>query len=175
MAKLQPLMARIERGRRRREGRGGVHRVPRRAAAGQQGEEDRHAGLLHGRPAGRQDRRGGARPRRRRRVVPRRRPRHRPARQPAPARAQDQGADVLRRRVERRRAAARREGQAEGSVRRREGAGGGRGLSARSTAGACRTCRRRPASRSTTSPTPSAPGASWSRCTRRRWPDGRAA
>ena len=40
-------------------------------------EEDRHAGLLHGRPAGLQDRGGGARPRRRRRLVPRRRPGHR--------------------------------------------------------------------------------------------------
>ena len=42
-------------------------------------------------------------------------------------------------------AAAGREGQAEGSVRRGEGAGGSRGLSRRSTAGACPTCRPRPA------------------------------
>ena len=59
---------------RRGEGRRRVHRVPRRAAAGQQGEEDRHAGLLHGRAAGGQDRGGAAQSRRRRRVVPRRRP-----------------------------------------------------------------------------------------------------
>ena len=39
------------------------------------------------------------------------------------------------------------------------------------TAGACRTCRCRTARRSTTSPMPSAPGASWSRCTRWRSPD----
>ena len=74
--------------------------------------KDRHAGLLHGRRAGRAHRGGGARPHRRRRVVPRRRARHRQARQPAPARAEDQGAHVLRRRRQRRRAAAGREGQA---------------------------------------------------------------
>ena len=62
--------------------------------------------------------------------------------QPAPARAEDQGADVHRRRLERRRAAAGREGQAEGSVRRGEGAGGDRGLS-----GAARLVRARHAER----------------------------
>ena len=41
----------------------------------------------------------------------------------------------------------------------------------RCTAGACRTCRRQPARRSTTSLTPSAPGASCWRCTRRRSPE----
>ena len=60
-AKLQPLMGSLQRGRQRGEGRGRVHRVPRRATASGQGEEDRHARLLHGRPAGREDRRDGAR------------------------------------------------------------------------------------------------------------------
>ena len=73
------------------------------------GEEDRHAGLLHGRPARRADRRGGAGSHRRRRVVPRRRARDRQARQPASAGAEDQGADVFRHRGERRHAAAGRE------------------------------------------------------------------
>ena len=41
----------------------------------------------------------------------------------------------------------------------------------RSTAGACPTCRRRPARRSTASRTRSARGASCSRCTRPRWSD----
>ena len=63
----QPLMGSVNAAGRRREGRGRVRRVPRRAAAGRQGEEDRHAGLLHGRPARRADRRGGARSHRRRR------------------------------------------------------------------------------------------------------------
>ena len=44
--------------------------------------------------------------------------------------------------VERRPAAAGREGQAEGSVRRRERAGRSRGLQEQCTAGACPTCRR---------------------------------
>src|SRR5580704_7231840 len=39
-------------------------------------------------------------------------------------------------------------------------------------AGACPTCRCKTASRSTTWPTPNGPGASWSPCTRQRWPDG---
>ena len=46
---------------RRREGRRGLRRLPRRAAAGRQGAEDRHAGLLHGRRAGDADRRGACR------------------------------------------------------------------------------------------------------------------
>ena len=51
MAKLQPLMGSDQRARRGGKGRGGLHRLPRRAAAGEHGEEDRHAGLLHGRTA----------------------------------------------------------------------------------------------------------------------------
>ena len=66
-AKLQRFMGSVERPRRRGKGRGRVHRVPRCAEASRQGEEDRHAGLLHGRAARREDRRGGPEPRRRRR------------------------------------------------------------------------------------------------------------
>ena len=138
----------------------------------EQGEEDRHAGLLHGRPAGREDRGGGARSRRRRRVVPRRRPGDRQARQPAPARAEDQGADVLRHRVERRHAPARREGQADAkrSPRRKVPA------EIEVYPRAARLVRAghaeaRTARRSTTSRTPRARGPSWSRCTRPRSPE----
>jgi carboxymethylenebutenolidase len=101
--------------RRRREGRGGVRGVARHAEAGQRLEEDRHAGLLHGRPlvmrtsarvanrigAGASFHGGG--------LVTQN------AEQPAPAGAQDQGQDVLRRRQQRRHAAA----DGEGHARRR--------------------------------------------------------
>ena len=94
--------------------------------------------------------------------------------QPAPARAEDSRAHVLRRRVERRRAAAGREGQAEGRDGGGEGAGGDRGLSRRSTAGACPTSPRR-RRRSTTSPRPNARGASCWRFTRPGWPEAKSA
>ena len=68
-------------------------------------------------------------PRRRGRFVPWRRPGDRQTRQPAPARAENQSPDVLRRRVERRCAAAGREGQAARGVRGREGAGRDRSVS----------------------------------------------
>ena len=55
--------------------REGVHRVARSAAVGREEPQDRHAGLLHGRPDGVPHRGGGARSRRRGRVVPRRRAR----------------------------------------------------------------------------------------------------
>ncbi len=63
-------------------------------------QEDRHPGLLHGRAAGGEDRRGSAESRRRRRIVPRRRSGHGQARQPALARAEDQGSNVFRDRVQ---------------------------------------------------------------------------
>ena len=62
----------IDQGRRHgREGRTSLHRVARHAAAGRSQQEDRHAGLLHGRRARCQDRSRGAEPRRRGRLVPR--------------------------------------------------------------------------------------------------------
>jgi len=54
------------------------------------GQEDRHAGLLHGRPDGVPDIGCGPGSRRRGRLVPWRRTRHRPAEQPAPAGIEDQ-------------------------------------------------------------------------------------
>ena len=77
-----------QRARRVREGRHGVHRLARRAEASEQIQEDRHAGLLHGRPAGAEDLRRDAGSRRRGRILPWRRSRDRQARQPAPARAE---------------------------------------------------------------------------------------
>ena len=162
-----------ERGRRGREGRRGLRRVPRRAAAGRQGEEDRHAGLLHGRPAGGADRGGACRTR-------------------IGAGASFHGGGLVTDKpdsphllapkikarmyfgvaIERRPAPARREGQAEGGVRRGQGAGARSRSIRRGTAGACPTCRAKPASRSTTSPMPSAPGPSCSRSTRRGSPRG---
>ena len=65
--------------------RQGVHRLARSAAVGGQEPQDRHAGLLHGRPDGVPHGGRGARSRRRGRVVPRRRPGDRIAEQPAPA------------------------------------------------------------------------------------------
>ena len=56
--------------------REGVHRVAGSAAVGRQEPQDRHAGLLHGRPDGVPHVRRGARSRRRGRLVPRRRARH---------------------------------------------------------------------------------------------------
>ena len=62
--------------------------------------------------------------------------------QPASARTEDQGPDVLRHRDQRRHAAARCEDEAEGSLRRGEGAGRrSRSTRWRSTDGACPTCR----------------------------------
>ena len=74
MAKLRPLMASVNAPGNPREGCGRLRRLPRRAERGEQGEEDRHAGLLHGRTAGGEDRRGAARSHWRGRVVPRRWP-----------------------------------------------------------------------------------------------------
>ena len=73
-AKLNPLMASVNADGRRREGRRRLHRVPGCAKTGEQVEEDRHAGLLHGRAADHEDRRHGAQSCRRGCVVPRRRP-----------------------------------------------------------------------------------------------------
>ena len=130
-----------------------------------------YPGLLHGRPAGLQNRSGRARPRRRRRVVPRRRARHGESDQPPHAHPEDEGTPLRGRRVERRCAAAGRERPAARGLRRRQGAGGSRGIPGPATAGACPTCRRKPESRSTTRRTPSARGPSSSRCTRPLWPD----
>ena len=67
------------------------------------------------------------------------------AEQPASAGAEDQGADVHRRRGQRRHAAARGEGHAARGVRGGQGAGRrSRSTRRRSTAGACPTCRSRP-------------------------------
>ena len=78
MSKLGPLMATAHAPGQRGEGCPRAHRVSRRAAVGEHEEEDRHPGLLHGWPDGRQDRRGGAGPGRGGRVVPWRRVGHRP-------------------------------------------------------------------------------------------------
>ena len=69
-----------QRGRRGGARRRRVRRLARHAAAGGQVEEDRHAGLLHGRTAGDAHRGGGAEPHRCRRIVPWRRPGDRSAR-----------------------------------------------------------------------------------------------
>ena len=61
-------------------------------AVGREEQEDRHAGLLHGRPDGVPHGGRGAGSRRRGRLVPWRRTRDRPAEQPAPAGLEDQGA-----------------------------------------------------------------------------------
>ena len=55
MAKLRPLMASVNAEGAAEKDAVALHRVPRCAEAGEQGEEDRHAGLLHGRTAGRED------------------------------------------------------------------------------------------------------------------------
>ena len=73
MAKLTAADGVGERARQRREGCGRLRRLPRRAERSEQVEEDRHPGLLHGRTAGGEDRRGAAQSHRRGRVVPRRR------------------------------------------------------------------------------------------------------
>ncbi len=64
--------------------------------------QDRHAGLLHGRPDGLPHRRGRARSRGRRGVVPRRRPGDPSAKQPAPAGVENEGAAPRRHRRQRR-------------------------------------------------------------------------
>ena len=84
--------------------REGVRRVAGSAAVGGQEPEDRHAGLLHGRPDGVPHVGGGARSRRRGRLVPRRRTRDRHAEQPASSGVEDQGAVPHRDRRERRHA-----------------------------------------------------------------------
>ena len=65
-------------------------------------KEDRHPGLLHGRPAGVQDRGRDVQSGRRGRHIPWRRTGHRQARQPASADPQNQGAHVSRHRRQRR-------------------------------------------------------------------------
>ena len=65
MAKLRPLMGIGERSGQSGEGCGRLRRLPGRAKRGEQSEEDRNSGLLHGRTAGGEDRRGTARPHRR--------------------------------------------------------------------------------------------------------------
>ena len=62
------------------------------AVLGRQEPQDRHAGLLHGRPDGVPHRRRDARSRRRGRLVPRRRTRHAEPEQPASAGGEDEGA-----------------------------------------------------------------------------------
>ena len=57
MAKLQPLMASVNAPGNRREGCHRLRCLPRRAKRSEQGQEDRHPGLLHGRTAGGEDRR----------------------------------------------------------------------------------------------------------------------
>jgi len=69
-------------------------------------EENRHAGLLHGRPDRLPHGRSRSRSRRRRRLVSRRRARNRHAEQPAPRSVRDQGAVPHRHRRERRHAIA---------------------------------------------------------------------
>ena len=131
-------------------------------------QKSRHAGLLHGRRARREDRSGRAEPRGRGRILPRRRTGDREPQQPASARAKDQGTDVFRHRRERRHAAAGREDEAEGSLRRGEGPRRSRGL----FAGAAWVVRVRHAdssrtdSRSTAKRMRIAPGASCWRCTK---------
>ena len=69
--------------------REGVRRLAGPADVGGEEQEDRHAGLLHGRPDGLSHRRCRAGSRRRGRLVPRRRPGHDDAEQPAPAGGDD--------------------------------------------------------------------------------------
>ena len=116
-AKLSPLMASVNADWRGGEGCRRLHRLPGCAEGSEQVEEDRDAGLLHGRAADNEDGRGSAESRGRRCVVPRRRFGDRQTRQPASARAEDQGPYVYRYRVQRRHAAAGRQGQAPGSIR----------------------------------------------------------
>ena len=175
MAKLTPLMASINAaGAAERDAIAFVTFLDAQPQVDQR-EEDRHNGLLHGRSARRQDTGGRAKSGRRRRFVPRGRPRHGSAKQSAPACAKDQSPHVFRHRLQRRHAPARREGQIEGSIRRGARAGRDRGVfGCICTDGACRTCRFRTASRSTTNRTRSVRGRSWWRCIRPRsssyWP-----
>ena len=72
MAKLQPLMGSVNApGNPEKDAVAYIAWLDA-AKAGEQVQEDRHAGLLHGRPAGREDLRRAAGSRRRRRIVPRR-------------------------------------------------------------------------------------------------------
>src|SRR5262249_30665990 len=91
-------------------------------------QEDRDAGLLHGRPDRVSHLRGGAGPRRRGRLVSRRRTRHRPAEQPALAGREEQGAVPDRDCLERRSALAERKERAQGDLRKSQIAGRDRSL-----------------------------------------------
>src|SRR5262249_11267493 len=91
-------------------------------------QEDRDAGLLHGRPDRVSHLRGGAGPRRRGRLVSRRRTRHRPAEQSAFAGREEQGAVPDRDCLERRSALAERKERAQGDLRKSQIAGRDRSL-----------------------------------------------
>ena len=78
-----------QRGRRHRARRRRLCRLPGCAKGSGYGKEDRHPGLLHGRPAGVQDRGDDVQSGRRGRHIPWRRPGHRQAGQPASADPQD--------------------------------------------------------------------------------------
>ena len=73
MAKLRPLMASVNAPGNAEKDAVAYVGFPRRAKRSEQGQEDRNPGLLHGRAAGGEDRRGAARSHWRGRVVPRRR------------------------------------------------------------------------------------------------------
>ena len=167
MRKLGPLMGSVNAPGDGREGRGRLRRLPRRAAAGRQG-------------AGRSARRATAWAARWWSAPP---PRCRTRigagasfhggglvtdkpDSPHLLAPRIAGAHVFRRRAERRPAPARGEGQAEGGVRRRQGAGARSRSIRRATAGASPTCRTKPARRSTARPMPSAPGPGCSSSTR---------
>src|SRR5436190_11422757 len=129
MAKLQPLMASINApGAAEKDAVACIAFLDAQAPV-DKSQEDWHAGLLYGRPAGGEDRRRVAGSNWCGRVVPRRGTGDRHARESAPARAENQGTDVFRRGVERRHAPARCEEQAARGVCRGKGAGGDRSLS----------------------------------------------
>ena len=110
------------------ERREGVHRMARQPGPGRQEQEDRHDGLLHGRPDrdAHRGRRAGSR--RRRRVVPRRRAHDEQSRQPASARPANEGAVPVRGRRERRHARPDLEDHPEGDLREGQAAGRDRGV-----------------------------------------------
>ena len=169
MAKLRPLMASVNApGNAEKDAVAYVAFLDAQKRS-EQGEEDRNPGLLHGRTARCEDRRGAAQSHWRGGVVPRRRPGHRQARQPASARAEDQGARMyfgIASNDDARQPDAKdklKEAFAAAKVPPRS-----KSIRKRCTAGACRTCPSRTASRFTTSPTPSAPGPSWWPCIRLR-------